>query len=69
MIKEYPATRANRETIENYKTAYAAVHGIEPMIRRSGNWWHVQGHVAAFRIRDFGYWTQKLRKQAAAGER
>jgi len=66
MTKEHPDTTRNREMVEDYKTAYVMVHGVEPMIRRSGNWWHVQGHVAAFRMRDFGYWTQKLKQQAGA---
>jgi len=62
--RDHPTTKVNREIIEDYCTAYVAVHGIEPMIRRSGNWWHVQGHAAAFRIRDFGFWTRKLTVQA-----
>jgi len=63
---EHPATHINRQIIEDYKTAYVMVHGREPEIVRSGNWWRVEGHVAAFRMRDFGYWTQKLLKRAEA---
>lgn len=65
IVRERTDQRVNREIIEDYKTAYVAMHGVEPMIRRSGNWWHVQGHVAAFRIKDFGYWAHRLRQQAS----